>query len=256
MDDMNLDSGLDMGDGDDMFADLFPDDTDSDGSDSDSGYVYSGEDTNSNNISQDIQNSGEVDLYSSEETEADKKMKMKTALFAVGTGIVIIVAVFIIGAKLKGHKKSALDNINTIQSQQGAQSQQGTQQIQQETQPQQGTQQNNSQSNDNSNNGGYVNQIREGTWVQFDGNADLKLSEEISSEFTVTNVTQYAMIVDAGADKQVKTLLTGSISGLVGTYQLEVPFSKGTNLKAGSVFTIKYKLAQCDGYSVVSDISY
>ena len=60
----------------------------------------------------------------------------------------------------------------------------------------------------------------------------------------------------ANNDKQLRGILSGSISGLAGTYKLEVPADVATNLQIGQQFTVEYQLQDMGDYKLVGHIQY
>lgn len=95
-----------------------------------------------------------------------------------------------------------------------------------------------------------------GGWTKLDQYTSLNEGTLITSSFTITDITFYATAVNGQADKQVKTVLTGNISGLVGTYQIEVPYTTGGKLSIGNSFDISYNLIEANGYKVIDGIVY
>ena len=74
--------------------------------------------------------------------------------------------------------------------------------------------------------------------------------------FTVTGIEHRARAVDANNNLLVKTTLTGSVSGLSGTYQLDVPYNKGIKLVVGNSFNVHVQLGSYNGKTVVGEIKY
>ena len=74
--------------------------------------------------------------------------------------------------------------------------------------------------------------------------------------FTITDIKHYARSVDVNNNLNVKTTLVGSISGLSGTYTLDVPYEKGRLLQIGNQFTVNVKMAEYKGKRVVDEIKY
>lgn len=74
--------------------------------------------------------------------------------------------------------------------------------------------------------------------------------------FSITTVKHYARTVDSANNIVIKTTLTGSISGLPGTYTIEIPYSKGVKLKSGNSFTINVLMGTYNDKIVIGDITY
>lgn len=83
--------------------------------------------------------------------------------------------------------------------------------------------------------------------------------EELSTNegtFTITDIKFYAKKADQIGSVSVITRLKGSISGLSGTFEIEIPYSKGLAVSVGNVFKITYKLGDKNGNKVIYDIEY
>lgn len=77
--------------------------------------------------------------------------------------------------------------------------------------------------------------------------------------FTVTGISHKARAVDASETLVIKTTLTGSIAGLPGTYEIDVPFDKGVKIQElgiGTQFTVHVQLGEFKGRTVVGNITY
>lgn len=86
---------------------------------------------------------------------------------------------------------------------------------------------------------------------------DLTFGDPIESTFTITDIKTYARLTTTTSnDKQLRAVVMGSISGLVGTYTLELPADKALKLRTGLSFTITYQLKEVNGYKLVGEIQY
>lgn len=94
------------------------------------------------------------------------------------------------------------------------------------------------------------------SWIAFRGDINAEFSDYISSSIIVTGIKNKAMVANQNNDKVIKTVVTGSISGLTGTYEIEIPYSKTKKINIGTEFRVKYRLAEYNGYKVVSDLTY
>ena len=166
-----------------------------------------------------------------EETTQDKTALIKTSAIIIAVAVMIIVIVFkIVGGSGKNKTKP---NTNT-----GNQVTNAT------------VQNNNTQSNANSssNNDG---------WIGIDGKENITFSQNtIPSTFTITGIKHYAKVVDNEKNLMVKTVLTGTLDGLSGTFNLEVPYSKGSRLSIGGRFSVNVELGEYGEKVVVGEISY
>lgn len=96
--------------------------------------------------------------------------------------------------------------------------------------------------------------LTDGGWDEIEL-SELAFSNVINGDFTVTSIKAYVKDSKTG-EKTVKAVVTGGISGLSGTYELEIPYSKAEKLAVGDSFSVKYRIAKLNGYTIVGDISY
>lgn len=89
-------------------------------------------------------------------------------------------------------------------------------------------------------------------WTIIDADKNVDLSSEVSGVFTVTSVKHMAR--SNGNETEVKTIVSGSISGLTGKYELELPYSLARFLTVGNTLKLKYKIGQVNGNSIISDL--
>ena len=214
------------------------------------------DDFGNNNMGQN-QNQGNQDFG----TEQGSKKTVKTAVIAIAVGVVLLVAVVGIGKKLSGSKES--DSSSDVNISIPGQSQAQTQTNQGERNAgrvdglmtdgnnnSQSEQHQNSNSNNNSNNTG-------GSWTMFDGNANISFeNQKRDLVFTVSGIRHYVATVDSMGTLVVKSTLTGSLSGMAGTYYLDVPYSKGIKLVVGDEFAVHVQMGAYNGKSVVGEISF
>lgn len=92
-------------------------------------------------------------------------------------------------------------------------------------------------------------------WTVIDDNQKIEfLTDYKELTFFITNIEHRAKMSDSNLI--VKTILTGSLSGMSGSYELEIPYFKGTQLHTGQEFTVKVLLGSFNGKTVVGDIKY
>lgn len=96
--------------------------------------------------------------------------------------------------------------------------------------------------------------LTDGGWDEIEL-SELAFSDVINGDFTVTSIKAYVKDSKTG-EKTVKAVVTGGISGLSGTYELEIPYSKAEKLAVGDSFSVKYRIAKLNDYTIVGDISY
>lgn len=91
------------------------------------------------------------------------------------------------------------------------------------------------------------------TWRDISSNEEVEFSNEyIDLTFTITGIKHVAR--KNGECVEIKTVLSGSLSGLSGTYELDVPYSKGVKTSIGMGFDVKCLLGEFNGAVVVGDI--
>lgn len=187
----------------------------------------------------------------------------KTAIIAIVVGIVILIIVVFIGKKVASGKSDGTSesNSNSIaipgQTQQvtNSSADRGAKNVDGLMTDGKNDGQNQQHSNSNSNNN--LSNNTGGNWQLFDGNASISFDgQKKDLTFTVTGIRHYVATVDSLGTLAVKTTLTGSLSGMAGTYYLDVPYSKGTKLVVGDEFTVHVQIGTYNGKNVVGEISF
>lgn len=181
-----------------------------------------------NNGGYNMGNYNPQDFSQSEDSDDDNLKKRAIIIGCAGVALILLV-VLIAGILLKSKNKSNNDPG-----------------VGKEVQIQQG----NTYRNDNS----LVSNSNSG-WTEIDADKGLKFSDKISSTFTTTKVKHYVKTTTVG-EMEIKSVVTGSIAGLTGTYELELPYSNAVNLNSGDYFAIQYKVSEVNGKVIISDISY
>lgn len=258
VDSLDWDSGLDGDDtsfdSDDSFGDDQFDDGDS--------FANNGQPAGDADPFMDFQGDEQEQVQQNNTGGSSNK---KTALIAIGVGIVGCIAVFFIASKLiNGNKQPAKvndpgltvsssgqnsvadadygHNVDSMMQSGGYQEPASTT----VTQPVQ----------EQSNIGGYKNEY----WKEFDGSVGaggITFNADYSDlVFTITDIKHYVASVDAAGSLCIKTELTGSLAGLAGTFKLDVPFDKGTKLKVGQEFTVHVQMGTYGDKKVVGEIRY
>lgn len=93
-------------------------------------------------------------------------------------------------------------------------------------------------------------------WVQFEVAGDITFDNVIDGELTVTSIQHFAKVTNIQNDKMVKSVVKGNISGLVGTYEVEIPYYKAVKLQIGTLLKIQYKYASQNGVKVIGEIIF
>lgn len=87
-------------------------------------------------------------------------------------------------------------------------------------------------------------------WVSFNGDNEVDFNGYTELSFTVTSINHFAKVV-SNNNIMVKTVLTGSISGLNGVYEVTVPYDKGSKLYVGATFDISTQLGTTSNGDIV-----
>ena len=94
-------------------------------------------------------------------------------------------------------------------------------------------------------------------WMEFGTSEDITFgSEYIDSLFTVTGIRNYVKIIDSKSNLMIKTVLIGNLSGFIGIYEVEVPYSVGSKLEVGNSFSVKVQLGNYKDKTVIGEIKY
>ena len=94
-------------------------------------------------------------------------------------------------------------------------------------------------------------------WIEITSGENVSFNNEYSEmTFTITEIKHLTRLVDTNSNLVVKTRLRGSISGLSGTYELDVPYNKGVKLVVGNNFTVHVQLGTFNDKTVVGEIRY
>lgn len=93
-------------------------------------------------------------------------------------------------------------------------------------------------------------------WVAFD-NGRVNFSEEkIESVFRIVSIEHFVNTDKNNEYPQLKTILTGTLTGFDGKYELELPYSKGCRLSDGTEFDVQIEVGYSGNRKVISSISY
>lgn len=251
--------GFDSFDTEDAFGDLegdLGDNTDN---------SFSNQQQNSNQFADSVSNFDSQNQNSNNEDD-NRSGLMKQAVIVIAIGVVILILVFVIAGFVGKSKKN--DNSNQ-QQQVEQQEQQEQQQLEQNTvqQKQQDTDADSIMNGDNSTDSSDTDDSNKNvitnekdskyTWTVITNKEDVQFNKEYSDmTFTITSIEHRARSVDTNNNLVVITNIQGSISGLSGTYELNIPYDKGVKLVVGSSFTVHVQLGTYNGKTVVGEIKY
>lgn len=185
-----------------------------------------------------------------------KENLKKTAIVFAIIGVIIIIVV-IIGASFIGKKNKTKEEVTdsgvTI-------IEQPQQQIQVQQQPTQQQVPANvdaiMQSGNEPESSTTVNVPKKSSaWTVIDSEQKIEFNSEYKElMFYITGIEHRAKM--EGNSIIVKTVLTGSLSGMSGTYEMDIPYSKGSQLREGQEFKVSVLLGSFNGKTVVGDIKY
>lgn len=262
----NTNNGFDMFDTSDDFN-FGNDNSNGFGDDFDSGFGDGGfgdEDAFSNTPQQqadDNQFSNSVNSFDNQnvnqqDMSAEQQGLKKQSLIFIAVGIVAIILVFIIAGAINGRSKKE-DSVQQV-----------------DTSVTQNNQQNNNVNVDDIMNNSNSSQSQDSqattkqniitnkvdndfTWTLITNNENIQFNDNYSDmTFTVTSIEHKARAVDTNNNLVVITTLQGSISGLSGTYELDIPYNKGVKLVVGNSFTVHVQLGTYNDKTVVGEIQY
>lgn len=183
-----------------------------------------------------------IGMQSDEEKQNQIK---KVALFAIGAGVVLIVIVCILARVIAG-ANNFKNNTGTEYASEAfgkAHGENSLGEISETQAPVAATQApvvNNTTSSSND-------------WSEITYDSTWNFSNDIEGVFTVTNIKTYAKLL-SGGEAQVKTEVTGSISGLGGTYTVELPVHLTGAVQIGQGLNVTYQMSQTSNRTVVGNI--
>lgn len=181
---------------------------------------------------QDIENQSDSELgdFASEASEGltqDKADFKRTALTIIAIGVILLLLVLSFMRMFGGGKKKPADTpVN-----------------------------NNQTVVNNEVNQPSTNSYSDG-WISID-KTEIDFSEEyVSAKFLITGIEHVARVVDEGNNLEIKTILTGSISGYTGTYKLDIPYYLGCQLVTEKSFDVQVQVGKFNGKTVIGNIKY
>ena len=188
----------------------------------------------------------------------------KTAIYAIIIGIVgfIIVAIIIRISSASKNKNVEPTNVVETTNNDVPQIEDGEGGKQVELNDNYTSETTDNQSNNGENSENYTsgsvsnNDPQYKNYIEFQEDDGIELISENEGTFTITGIRHYAKIVDDLGTVTLVSRITGSISGLSGTFDLEIPYSKGIRLNIGNVFSIKYKIGEKSEKQIIYDIDY
>lgn len=98
--------------------------------------------------------------------------------------------------------------------------------------------------------------IPEDGWVWVEHDSEVKFSQPIEGVFTVTSIKLMSKVIESRKTLALKSIVTGSISGVSGTYDFEIPYNKALNLEVGTQLYITYRIGEKGSVQYVSDVEF
>lgn len=243
------DDSLDFGSSDNAFGDS--DDSFGFGSSSQDSLIP---DDSFNDMFDSSQSSDNNEFQDSSNNMSDVKVTRKKAIIAIAIGIVGFLLFVLIAVKVgKDDNGDSLDKVQTTQTNKGGGGDASSVVTQQK--PQQKPQQSTVVTKPAS-----VLPDTEG-WTIINNEQNIVKGEYTLLTFTATDIKHYAKQVDASGTIITKSILTGSLSGLPGTYYIEIPYDQGVvietrpDLGIPCTFDVNVRIDNYNGTRVIGDIS-
>ena len=193
-----------------------------------------------------------------DDASSGKKATRKTSMTAIICGVVVIIlAVVSVGifSKVADKKVEANKKKNTVDEK-------GNHVETVVEQPQKvdlgGKNTSTSQTDSKQNNSSETKTDSNNGWIEFSTDDSITFKDErVALTFTITKVSNYVKIVDSNSNLMVKSVLTGALSGLSGTYEIEVPYSIASKVNPGDFFDVTVEIGtDTRGKTVVGEILY
>ena len=173
--------------------------------------------------------------FNTEEPNGDNQPDKKRILVIACIGILVLLLVFFIVGIVNGAKKHSISTDTVNETVDNTNNQVNG--IQQE-----------SLANNSTN---YVSDSPDiqSQWTEITPDKNIQFGNDIKGLFTVTSIKYFAK--KSGNETITNSVATGTISGLTGTYRLEIPYYLAINVNIGDSFELYYKLATIDGNTIV-----
>lgn len=197
-----------------------------------------GADNTDNNVIERNNNTDNID-------ELDVGNPIKIAIIAVILGFILILIVAIIVRFSSKSTKEGVNNkdvrITNIKESETEQSNLMQQNINTKNDSIQGS----------TNTDGNVNTIVEyNSWIEFNSSKSLNFNNIKDSDFTVTEINNFVKLTNENTSV-IKSVISGNISGLSGTYEIELPYYKASKLNINDIINITYTYAQDENNKII-----
>lgn len=176
----------------------------------------------------------------------------KTAIIAVIVGLIGIVGVVIVANMIANANKNSIAQNNSEST-----TVQTTASTSRVAQPVDDIMSSDREENKPSTQHSDINKYKNDDWILINANEVVDFDTDYKDMiFLVTDIQHYAKTVDTNGNLVIKTTLTGGLSGLTGSYELDVPYSKGTQLVVGDEFAVRVQFGTYHGKKVIGEIVY
>ncbi|MBO5387765.1 MAG: hypothetical protein J6A59_06430 [Lachnospiraceae bacterium] len=183
------------------------------------------------------------------QTDSGKKEILKSSVIFIIAGILVLIIVAVLAGILKNKKESDTSSSNNYS---------GEAVITSDEYNTTSDSYNTTSDNVNTTNGNQYNSNsdnRKNDWQKFDSTNEIQfISEPVNLSFTVTKVENYVKFVNDSNDMMVKTIATGALDGYTGTYEVELPYDKGSLLQPGAKLLVNVQVGEYKGMSVVGEL--
>lgn len=189
----------------------------------------------------------------------DKNGAVKVAIIAVVIGVILVVACFGVSTMLKKNKNKTTEVVQntsttvSVQNNTDVAKSISTKKSTASKVKQEAVEENKDKvisigNNDTQNN-------VSDTWIEYEDSGDLEFSR-VTSEFTVISINYYAKILNDNNDKIIRCTAKGNISGLDGTFEVDIPYNKAHLIKRGTRLKISYAYQNRKNSLIVNEINF
>lgn len=177
-----------------------------------------------------------------DENEAERKKSKRVAIMAVVAGLVVLVLCFGVG-RIAKNKRIADSNKSSVVS-----TEQKSNKVSKDTDSKKVVEEK-KQVNTSDNKGSS-----QGSWVEIEYDNELKFKGPVYGDFTVVSIKSYGKLINENGDKIIKTIAKGNISGLVGYYEIDIPYNKAGSIPVGTVLKVSYNIVDKESGYIIDNL--